>query len=192
MRWFPLLPLRPGSYRKRRGPLRAKRHSLQLPVQYRARGQNTWKHGTTENISCTGALFTSAAEPLNIGQEVELRLELPRELAGPAEVALLCEAEVVRVETPARAGTRMKIGAAVSRYRLEEPQTSLARKNPPRRSLREIRHDLNNALMAIVGCSELLLMQNAEDAFVRSQLETIREYALRAGIEVQQLQSGAA
>ena len=50
----------------------------------------------------------------------------------------------------------------------------------------------NNALMAIVGCSELLLLQNAEDQFVRSQLETIREYALRAGVEVQQLQSGAA
>jgi hypothetical protein len=162
-----------------------------LPVQYRARGQATWKHGITENISCTGALFTSAAEALNIGQEVELRLELPRELAGAAEVSLICEAEVVRVETPRRHGARMKIGAAVSRYRLEEPQTA-ARHNPPPRTLREIRHELNNALMAIVGCSELLLLQNAEESFVRSQLEIIREYALRAGAEVQQLQSGAA
>src|SRR5919201_3240979 len=156
MRWFPLLPLRPKSHRKRsrEAGLLAKRHSLRLPVQYRARGQSTWKQGVTENISCTGALFTSNAEPLSIGQEVELRLELPRELAGPAEVTLICEAEVVRVETPGRHEKRMKIGAAVSRYSLEEPQTSLARQASPRRSLREIRHDLNNALMAIVGCSE--------------------------------------
>lgn len=57
---------------------RAERHSLQIPLRYRAEGQENWSKGETVNMSESGILFSS--ESL---LEVDTRLEITFQTSGP-------------------------------------------------------------------------------------------------------------
>src|SRR5581483_1087399 len=46
----------PGTTRKL-APFRAQRFNLHLPLRYRKLGEQSWRKGTTENISRSGLLF---------------------------------------------------------------------------------------------------------------------------------------
>ena len=173
MRWC-LHSARATSVGKNAWPDRAKRHVLRVPVDYRLAGQRNWNPAVTSNLSCTGALLENAAVPVGVGDELELRLELPPQLTGPATVPLMCIARVVRVE--AGPGNRTRIGTAILRSRLEAPNGKFHEDGD---SVRSVRHEVNNALTAIVGCAELLLI-NELDELTRSQLQQVRDSALRA------------
>src|SRR5215471_3838449 len=97
MRWF-LHSARATSVAKKAWPVRAKRHALRVPVDYRITGQRNWNPAVTSKLSCTGALLENGTLPVRVGDELELRLVLPPQLTGPATVPLMCIARVVRVE----------------------------------------------------------------------------------------------
>ena len=79
---------------------RAQRFNLHLPLRYRPVGEQSWRKGTTENISRSGMLF-HAEEDLQPNMQLEINLVLPVEIAGLAATEVVCRGEVVRtVETP--------------------------------------------------------------------------------------------
>src|ERR1700686_4306630 len=69
-------------------PVRAGRLSLQLPLRYRPLGEQSWRPGTTENISRSGLLF-QAQEFLHPNAQVEISLVLPPEIAGLAATEVI-------------------------------------------------------------------------------------------------------
>jgi hypothetical protein len=76
-------------------PFRARRFNLQLPLRYRPLGEQSWRPGTTENISRSGLLF-QAQELLYPSAQLEISLVLPPEIAGLAATEVICRGEVVR------------------------------------------------------------------------------------------------
>jgi CheY-like chemotaxis protein len=76
-------------------PFRAQRFKLQLPLKYRPIGEDSWRAGTTENISRSGLLFR-AEEPLPTNIQLEINLVLPAEIAGLSAAEVVCRGEVVR------------------------------------------------------------------------------------------------
>ena len=64
--------------------------------------------------------------------------------------------------------------------RAEEANVSLKRQATLGRYILEMRHSLNNALTSVLGNSELLLLEpETLSADARSQIETVRNMALR-------------
>jgi CheY-like chemotaxis protein len=89
----------PGS-REKLSTFRAQRFNLHLPLRYRPVGEQSWRKGTTENISRSGMLF-HAEENLQPNMQLEINLVLPIEIAGLAATEVVCRGEVVRtVEAP--------------------------------------------------------------------------------------------
>ncbi len=76
-------------------PFRARRFNLHLPLRYRLIGEESWREGTTENISRSGLLFR-AEEALQPAAKLEINLVLPPEIAGLAATEVVCRGEVVR------------------------------------------------------------------------------------------------
>jgi PAS domain S-box-containing protein len=76
-------------------PFRARRFNLHLPLRYRPLGEQSWRPGTTENISRSGLLF-QAQEVLRPNMQLEISLVLPAEIAGLAATEVICRGEVVR------------------------------------------------------------------------------------------------
>lgn len=197
MRWFSRSS---GRFRvHRRQPARAKRHRLSLPLQYRLamNGKHSaisniaiereWYSGRVRNISATGAMLEITSGGLQPGDHIELRLALPPQMVGHALVPVLCLARVVRLEVARQGG--MRVGVALQ-------QGSLAAecevRHPNTAPLPDIQHTVNNLLTSIVGTSELLLLNDGIDPRERAQLNTIREFALRAATELQRLKDPAA
>jgi signal transduction histidine kinase len=74
--------------------------------------------------------------------------------------------------------------------RLEQTNSSLARDAALGRYMLEMRHGLNNALTSVLGNSELLLLEPGTLApAVRSQIDTIRNMALRIHEIIQRFSS---
>src|SRR5208283_4281708 len=80
---------------KRVPPFRARRFNLHLPLRYRPLGEQSWRPGTTENISRSGLLF-QAQELLLPNALLEISLVLPPKIAGLAATEVICRGEVVR------------------------------------------------------------------------------------------------
>jgi len=76
-------------------PFRARRFNLHLPLRYRPLGEQSWRPGTTENISRSGLLF-QAQEVLRPNMQLEISLVLPAEIAGLGATEVICRGEVVR------------------------------------------------------------------------------------------------
>jgi len=99
----------------RLSPFRAQRFNLHLPLKYRQVGENSWRAGTTENISRSGLLFR-AQELMSPNAQVEINLVLPPEIAGLASAEVICRGEVVRsvaAESPAMSPA---LGARILQY----------------------------------------------------------------------------
>ncbi|MGA7557629.1 MAG: ATP-binding protein [Terriglobales bacterium] len=84
-------------------PFRARRFNLHLPLRYRPLGEQSWRPGTTENISRSGLLF-QAQEVLRPNMQLEISLVLPAEIAGLAATEVICRGEVVRSVEPQEQG----------------------------------------------------------------------------------------
>jgi signal transduction histidine kinase len=182
----------------RRQPVRAKRHRICLPLQYRpaTNGRSSlpaslaigreWYPGRVRDISATGALLELTAGGLQPGDLLELRLSLPAQWVGSATVPVLCRARVVRLEIGQEGGMRVAVALQQGALAAEAAPTEIT---PP---LPDIQHTVNNLLTSIVGTSELLLLTDGIDSVKRTQITTIRDFALRAASELQRLKSPAA
>jgi PilZ domain len=74
-----------------------------VPVMYRVGGTGDWLNGVSENLSRSGLLFRSPFE-VQEGAAIEIKLEMPEELAGDSQAEVLCKASVARVNHIEAAG----------------------------------------------------------------------------------------
>ena len=102
-------------------------------------------------------------------REAQPRVMVLRQHEGWLDALVLVSLEALRrCEVMARAG------------RAEQANKTLERQATLGRYVLEMRHNLNNALTSVLGNSELLLLEpGAFSAGVRSQIDTIRNMALR-------------
>lgn len=104
---------------------RAERFPIQIPLRYRAVGQERWLEGRIENISGSGVLFR-AREPLPPKTSLEMSFAL--ELGPIADFApeVLCSGHVVRIVPPGEVGGDPALAAAILNYefvrRKQDPQ----------------------------------------------------------------------
>ena len=99
-------------------PFRARRFNLQLPLRYRPLGENSWRPGTTENISRSGLLF-QAQELLHENSQLEISLVLPAEIAGLAATEVICRGEVVRAIEAQGQGMPPALAAKILQYHFQ-------------------------------------------------------------------------
>jgi PAS domain S-box-containing protein len=98
-------------------PFRARRFNLHLPLRYRPLGEESWRPGTTENISRSGLLF-QAQEVLNPNAQLEISLVLPAEIAGLAATEVVCRGEVVR-SVEAQGSVSPALAAKILQYHFQ-------------------------------------------------------------------------
>ena len=99
-------------------PFRARRFNLHLPLRYRPLGEESWRPGTTENISRSGLLF-QAQESLQPNAQVEISLVLPAEIAGLAATEVVCRGEVVRSIGAKGTGVNPALAAKILQYHFQ-------------------------------------------------------------------------
>ncbi len=99
-------------------PFRARRFNLHLPLRYRPLGENSWRPGTTENISRSGLLFR-AQELLHENAQLEISLVLPAEIAGLAATEVICRGEVVRAIEAQGQGVPPALAAKILQYHFQ-------------------------------------------------------------------------
>ena len=110
-------PPAPGT-REKLSTFRAQRFNLHLPLRYRPVGEQSWRKGTTENISRSGLLFR-AEEALQPNVQLEINLVLPAEIAGLAATEVVCRGEVVRSTASAGAGIHPSLAAKILQYHFQ-------------------------------------------------------------------------
>src|SRR5208283_5004969 len=101
-------------------PFRARRFNLHLPLRYRPLGEQSWRPGTTENISRSGLLF-QAQEVLRPNMQLEISLVLPAEIAGLGATEVICRGEVVRSVEAREQGQNVSpaLAAKILQYRFQ-------------------------------------------------------------------------
>ena len=97
---------------------RARRIKLQnQEMKYRPLDATAWHRGTVENVSQTGVLFR-AAELLPDNTELELILEMPREITGQEHTQVIARGMVVRTVSPENNEDQPAIAAGIWDYRV--------------------------------------------------------------------------
>ena len=110
-------PAAPGT-REKLSTFRAQRFNLHLPLRYRPVGEQSWRKGTTENISRSGMLF-KAEESLEPNAQLEINLVLPVEIAGLAATEVVCRGEVVRSIDAPGANVSPALAAKILQYHFQ-------------------------------------------------------------------------
>jgi PAS domain S-box-containing protein len=110
-------PAAPGT-REKLSTFRAQRFNLHLPLRYRPVGEQSWRKGTTENISRSGMLF-QAEESLEPNAQLEINLVLPVEIAGLAATEVVCRGEVVRSIDAPGANVSPALAAKILQYHFQ-------------------------------------------------------------------------
>jgi hypothetical protein len=169
MKWFQRPRRRLSSGDEAAKLVRAKRFPIRTRVRFcLLRGDQRWREGVTENLSCTG-LLVRAEDRLAPNTPIAVQFQAPPELTGGVAVGLQCEGHVVRtapngVNHGGASGVAM--GVAIEECRVGSAQITLdpgslaARAIPSgvRASvLREVSQELNQQLAIIVGNADLLL-----------------------------------
>ncbi len=108
----------PRSRAKLESPFRAQRFNLHLPLKYRLLGEDSWRQGTTENISRSGMLFR-AEEAIPASAQLEINLVLPAEIAGLAAAEVVCKGEIVRSVTPDSPAVTPALAAKILQYHFQ-------------------------------------------------------------------------
>jgi hypothetical protein len=81
---------------------RERRLHYQVPMHVRVYRSEEWQQASSENISRSGLLFRCAM-PLQEGQSLELKLDMPKELTGETSAQVLCRGLVARItEVPVK------------------------------------------------------------------------------------------
>ena len=99
-------------------PFRAQRFNLHLPLRYRLLGEQSWRKGTTQNISRSGLLF-EAEEMLQPNAQLEINLVLPVEIAGLAATEVVCRGEIVRTVEDGGTAVSPALAAKILQYRFQ-------------------------------------------------------------------------
>ena len=110
-------PPAPGT-REKLSTFRAQRFNLHLPLRYRPVGEQSWRKGTTENISRSGLLF-QAEEALQPNAQLEINLVLPVEIAGLAATEVVCRGEVVRSVSTVGTNVSPALAAKILQYHFQ-------------------------------------------------------------------------
>ena len=84
-------------------------------IKYREVGTASWHRGTVENVSQTGVLF-HATEPLPENAEVEMILEMPREITGQRHAQVIARGMIVRTAPPENGDGHPAIAAGIWDY----------------------------------------------------------------------------
>jgi hypothetical protein len=117
----PMPPARQGRSCSKKKPSwsprarRIKLHNQQM--KYRALGATAWHRGAVENISQTGVLFR-AADLLPDNTELELILEMPREITGQEHSQVIARGMVVRTVPAENGDGQPAIAAGIWDYRV--------------------------------------------------------------------------
>lgn len=102
-------------------------------MKYREVGTAAWHRGTLDNVSQTGVLFR-AAEALAENAEVEMILEMPREISGLEHAQVIARGMVVRTVPPGNGQGKPAIAAGVWDYRVlhdkDDPGTAALADEP--------------------------------------------------------------
>jgi hypothetical protein len=96
-------------------PPRAQRFTLPSSILYRPVGEFRWRDGRAQNISRSGVLF-HGREPMELEMPVEILMEVPAEVMGPAAGASLGRGRIVRLGTE-RSNTRPGFAAAITDWK---------------------------------------------------------------------------
>jgi hypothetical protein len=92
---------------------RATRFAMNLPVRYRARGDEDWSYGMTVNISCSGVLFRTA-RAVAAATPVEIELVLPGDREASASV--ISRGSVIRTVSPGAGPHDRALAVALDEY----------------------------------------------------------------------------
>ncbi len=76
-------------------PREATRFRIDVPLQFRIRGEKKWREGWVDNVSLTDILF-SGAEMVEAGKSIEIRLVLPGPRKGHRGGTIVSRAKVKR------------------------------------------------------------------------------------------------
>ena len=93
---------------------RAARYPLNLPVRFRAGGEETWSFGMSLNISHTGILF-EAERNVDPGHPLELEIVLPGDAEASARVVTR---GVIRRAAPEARDREQALAVALDTYDL--------------------------------------------------------------------------
>lgn len=99
---------------------RALRFDLHVPVCFRAKGQQDWRQGRTENMSRSGVLFSST-EALSPEDDVEMVFVLPVSTGNDGAVVLSCQGRVVRAVEPSASSSPFQLAATFLKYQFLRP-----------------------------------------------------------------------
>ncbi|HEV2501168.1 MAG TPA: PilZ domain-containing protein [Terriglobia bacterium] len=99
--------------------VRAQRFILQVPLRYRATGDDLWRRGETENISSSGLLFTGE-HFVKSNALVEICLRMPVVTAGIA-AEVVCRCVIVRAVHQRDVDHPPVLAAKILHFRLVRP-----------------------------------------------------------------------
>ena len=99
-----------------RGPHRAQRYPLHLPVRYCRASESQWHVGLTENISDSGAIIRSAAK-VALHTRVTIVIALPSSPTTPGGW-LIGEGEVVRTADAFSSTTEATFAVTIAEFTL--------------------------------------------------------------------------
>ncbi|HEX8815062.1 MAG TPA: PilZ domain-containing protein [Terriglobales bacterium] len=80
---------------------RARRLKVQGPLRYRVKNLGQWFEGTVENLSQSGVLFYGT-QHFPVNALVEMVFEMPEEISGQKNSAVLCDARIIRANVAAK------------------------------------------------------------------------------------------
>ena len=93
------------------------RVDIKVPIRFRPITQpaSAELQGESVNVSQRG-VYMATNYPLKVGAQVELKMRMPRELAGAAATEVRCTAHVVHIQPSTFLGGRAGVGLRIDRY----------------------------------------------------------------------------
>jgi PilZ domain len=98
-----------------RGPERARRFAIPMPLRYRRRGEETWHAGKVENISRSGVLF-KVETLMDECVPIEMTFQLPVEMGGENAARVFCVGKVIRTVLPFSSDQQPSLAADIQSY----------------------------------------------------------------------------
>jgi hypothetical protein len=95
---------------------RARRLKLDTPVRYRVKNLGGWYEGIIANLSQSGVLF-QGPQRLPDNTLVEMVFEMPEEISGQKNSAVLCQARIIRAKEGPEAADDAGLAASILDYK---------------------------------------------------------------------------
>jgi hypothetical protein len=95
---------------------RAQRFPIEVPLCYRALGEDVWRFGTSTNMSSSGLLFVGDVS-LDLQMRVEVSFALPVSIPGERGTQMMCRGTIAR-STMSLTNTLVAMATTIDNYRL--------------------------------------------------------------------------